>query len=356
MFIKSISLTNFRNRGDYSLDFSDTTIFIGPNGVGKTNLVEALWLVATGRSWRTSHDAEMTEWQKEFSRIKLTIKAEEDDKSKLIELFWQMGDKQIKQLKINGVKHRLIDLLGTVPAVLFSPETIDLLNGAPALRRRFLDIILSQTDRRYALNLLEYHKVLRERNKLLAHIKAKRSKQDELEFWDGKLTETGSQIIVRREEVIKFFNKELSRDYEKISGKAQKLNLRYKASVEAERFGDQLSAAREREIEQSTTLYGPHRDDFLFVLEHREVASFASRGEFRSVILALKMAEILYLEHKMGEKPVLLLDDIFSELDASRRQHLAKIVEGQQTIITTTDLDHISKDLQKKAKIIELNP
>ncbi len=353
MKIKSIKLVNFRNRGDYHLDFSDVTILIGPNGIGKTNIVEGIYLIATGRSWRTSRDLEMTEWQKDFSRITLTTQF--DDKANILELFWQINEKAIKQLKINGTKHRLIDLLGTVPAVLFSPETLDLLNGAPALRRRFLDIILSQTDRRYALNLLEYHKILRERNKLLAHIKNKKAKFDELEFWDNKLVEIGSQIILKRQELVKFLNKNLSEDYAKISGKKQKLNLKYKASVLVERFADTISAGREREVEQQSTLYGPHRDDFLFILDSREVATFASRGEFRSVILALKCAEILYLEHKVGTKPILLLDDIFSELDADRRKHLASIVSDQQTIITTTDIDHIEKNLRKTAKIVELN-
>lgn len=352
MGIKSLVLTNFRNKISYELDFQPVTIFIGPNGVGKTNIVEALYLASTGRSWRTSHDAEIINWEASFSRI--NIEYVQGDTNKKLELFWQKGEKPVKQLKINGVKHRLIDILGTIPTVLFSPESIDLLNGAPALRRRFLDIILSQTNRQYAINLLDYHKVLRERNKLLAHIKNKKSKPDELDFWDDKLVELGKYIIEKRQEAIVYFNKSLTADYTKISGNSQKLNLRYRASVEPERFIDMLAANRDREIEQSSTAYGPHRDDFLFILDSREVATFASRGEFRSVILALKMAELEYLNYKSGQKPVLILDDIFSELDADRRKHLAKIVDGQQTIITTTDLDHIEKGLQKKAKIVDL--
>lgn len=360
MKISSLKLTNFRNWSDDEFVFRDVTIFIGPNGQGKTNIVESLYLASTGRSWRTGHDAEMTTWDEDYSRITVGFKKESADVK--LELFWQKnqsgissrGDKTIKQLKVNDVKHRLIDLLGVIPAVLFSPESIELLGGAPALRRRFLDVLLSQTNRQYALNLLEYGKVLRERNKLLAHIKNRRSKPDELDFWDGKLVQLGSDIIKKREEVIKYFNKTLSADYEKISGQEQKLSLRYKASVEIDRFADILAAAREREVEQATTAYGPHRDDFLFILDSREVATFASRGEFRSVILALKMAELEYLTYKVGEKPILLLDDIFSELDHDRRMHLAKIVSGQQTIITTTDLDHIEKSLQKTAKIVEI--
>ena len=352
MFIKSIHLTNFRNQQDYHLDFSSVTILIGSNGIGKTNILEGVYLASTGRSWRTSHDWEMTNWVSDFSRI--TVELEKATNEHKLELFWQKGEKLIKQLKINGVKHRLIDLLGVVPAVLFSPETIELLSGSPSARRRFLDVILSQTNRQYALNLLEYTKVLRERNKLLAHIKNHRSKPDELDFWDNKLVELGIYIVNMRQEAIKCFNKSLSANYEKISGQKLKLNLRYKNSVEPERFGEILAASRQREIELGTTAYGPHRDDFLFILDKREVATFCSRGEFRSVILALKMAELDYLAYKVGEKPILLLDDIFSELDADRRMHLAKIVEGQQTMITTTDLDHIEKGLRQRAKIVEI--
>lgn len=352
MKINSIKLINLRSWQDYNLEFSDVTILIGPNGIGKTNVVEAVYLAATGRSWRTTHDEEMIYWGQDFSRI--TLDLVKTDKAEKLELFWQKGEKPVKQLKLNGVKHRLLDLLGQIPTVLFSPESLELLSGAPTIRRRFLDILLSQTDRYYALNLLEYGKVLRERNKLLGLIKAHRGKPDELDFWDGKLVELGVYIVSKRKDAIKFFNKSLNTDYEKISGKAQKLNLHYKASIETERFADALSAGRERDIEQVSTSHGPHRDDFTINLDSREVASFGSRGEFRSVILALKMAELEYLADVTQEKPILLLDDIFSELDAARRKHLSRIVSGQQTIITTTDLDHIEKKLREKAKIVEL--
>jgi len=352
MNIKSLKLTNFRNWQNYQLDFDNVTILIGQNGVGKTNLVEAVWLASTGRSWRTRHDGEMIEWGQEFARI--VLKLEKTEKNQELELFWQKGDKPIKQLKLNGAKHRLIDLLGTIPAVLFNPEALDIVNGAPALRRRFMDIILSQTDRHYALNLLEYHRVLRERNKLLAAIKLCYSQPDELEFWDEKLVELGGFMIKSRESLINFFNQTLTGNYQKISGANEKLELRYKPSAESDRLSEILTAGREREIEQSTSLYGPHRDDFQINLNQREAADFASRGEFRSAVLALKMAELDYLAGKIGEKPILILDDIFSELDAARRSHLAKVVSGQQTVITTTDLDHLDKKLQKTAKIIEI--
>lgn len=365
MTIKSLKLTNFRNWVDYQLDFNNVTILIGKNGVGKTNLMEAVWLLSTGRSWRTSRDGEMISWDQDFSR--LTLSGLKQEKETTLELFWQKparhaslqgvaggGEKNIKQLKLNGVKHRLIDLLGVAPTVLFSPETIELLGGAPVLRRRFLDIMLAQIDRTYALHLAEYTKVLRERNKLLAALNFRKGQPDELDFWDDKLTENGLAIIEARKLAIKFFNLHLAEAYETLSGGKEKMSLKYKESADFERFKEVLFAHRERDISQTNTIIGPHRDDLVVLLNGKDITTFGSRGEFRSAVLALKMAELAYLQEKTQESPVLLLDDIFSELDASRRAHLAKIVSHQQTIITTTDLDHIEKSLREKAKIVEL--
>lgn len=356
MNIKSLKITNFRNWADFSLDFNHVTILIGKNGVGKTNIMEAVWLLSTGRSWRTRSDAETVNWQADLARVEAKIK---DDKAEKLNLVIQKNPTkehpQPKILKINDVRKRLLDLLGHLPAVLFSPETIQMLDGAPSLRRRFLDILLSQIDKKYALALLEYAKILKERNRLLFAIKIKKSKEDELEFWDEKLAVLSRFIIKKREEVINFFNKLLPAFYEDISGGKEHLKLKYKASVEIERIEEMMVANRFRDIETASTSYGPHRDDLQVLLNDKDITTFGSRGEYRSAVLALKMAELKYLEEKRGEKPILLLDDIFSELDKDRRLHLAKIVSHQQTIITTTDLDHIEKGLREKAKIVELS-
>ena len=354
MFIKSLKLVNFRSWRDYDLEFKSVTILIGKNGVGKTNILESIWFLANGRSWRVrhaQHAEELILWGEDFSRI--SAKLENDHKD--IEIFLPKDTAtQYKQLKIDGIKHRFLDLLGVMPAVLFSPESIQLIDGAPGLRRRFLDVVLSQTSRQYALNLIEYGKILRERNKLLYHIKMKRSKLDELDFWDGKLVALGSDLMKDREELIKFFNVNIAASYKKIAGTSEKLAIKYHPATEIDRFADILFASREREVEQAITAHGPHRDDFRIYLGGRDVATFGSRGEYRSVILSLKIVELEFLAKKRGEKPILLLDDIFSELDHDRRMHLAEIIKDQQTIITTTDLDHIEKGLREKAKIVEL--
>jgi len=177
--IQSLELVNFRNYEKYSIDFSDINIFIGPNGAGKTNIVEAVWMMADGRSWRTKSDTEVIAWDKDFAKIS----AKEGDKELELILQKNLPEKTSpKQLKINGVKHRLIDLLGEMPAILFSPEEIQMISGAPNLRRRFLDIMLAQVDRKYTLALLDYTRILKGRNKLLSSIKHGRGKQDELDF------------------------------------------------------------------------------------------------------------------------------------------------------------------------------
>jgi DNA replication and repair protein RecF len=354
MKIQSLKIENYRSWGKYSLDFNDVTILIGSNGVGKSNILESVWYLAAGRSWRTSRDLEIIQWGKDYLKTEAQVKNERDFSVELV--LQNIGGKPLKQLKLNGVKHRLIDLLGEMTAVLFSPEEINMINGAPALRRRFLDIMLSQLNKNYALSLLEYNKVLKERNKLLENIKHKKSKPDELDFWDEKLAEYGCLILSIRKKAIKFFNQNLTEVYQQVSGDKETMKIIYRESAPEDNFLDHLVAVRERETEQGGTVSGPHRDDMSIYLNDMDLSTFGSRGEFRSAILSLKILELRYIEQEKGEKPILLLDDIFSELDSDRRMHLAKIVEGQQTIITTTDLDHIEKGLRERAKIIELKP
>jgi DNA replication and repair protein RecF len=361
MKIQSLKLTNFRSWQDYHLDFADITILIGPNGAGKTNILESIWFLASGRSWRTSHDPEVISWDADFAKILANITSEKDLQ---VELFMQKettaagfgvgGASGAKTFKINGVRHRTIELLGIMPAVLFSPETINIISGAPALRRKFLDIMLSQINRNYALGLLEYNKVLRERNHLLENIKYKKSRHDELDFWDEKLSTNGLLILEARHKAIKFFNLNFSQAHKDISGKSGEVKINYHDTIARENFSEHLAATREREIEQGVTLYGPHRDDWTIFLDGKDLSTFGSRGEYRSALLALKILELKYLEQAKSSQPILLLDDIFSELDKERRHHLANIVRASQTIITTTDLDHIDKKLQEKAKIVKI--
>lgn len=354
--LKRLSLENFRNYEKYSLDFNQTTILIGPNGIGKTNIMEAIYLISTGRSWRVKKDNEAVLWQKDFARIAVKIV---DGKQKNLEMVLQRLPSadypQIKIIKINEVRKKLVDLLGKMPTVLFSPEEMQLIAGAPQLRRRFIDILICQTDKKYTVALLDLGKIIRGRNKLLYYIKIGKSKVDELDFWNDKLVTLGAFIIKKRQKVIQDLNLKLTETYQTIAGEYETLQIKYKPTVEPDKFAEMIVAQLEREIECTATLFGPHRDDLVFLLANRDVATFGSRGEFRSIILATKVAELAFLKKENPETPpILLLDDIFSELDENRRLHLAKIISGQQTIITTTDFDHIEKGLRDKAKVVEL--
>ncbi|MFA6493122.1 MAG: DNA replication/repair protein RecF [Patescibacteria group bacterium] len=354
--LKQLSLENFRSYEKYHLDFSKTTILIGSNGIGKTNILEAIYLLSTGRSWRTKHDNETVLWQKDLAKI--TAKVSNDKETNLEMILQRVPSKDypyLKLVKVNGVKKRLTELLGRLPTVLFSPEELQMISGSPASRRRFLDVLLCQIDKKYTLALLDLAKVIRGRNKLLYFVKIGRSKVDELVFWDERLVTLGSFVVKKRQQLITKLNDDLTRIYQTLSGfKDDNLVIKYKPTVEPEKFEEMLVANQTREIESAVTLFGPHRDDLMFMLNSRDVSTFGSRGEYRSVILAVKMGELEYLKTATEHKPILLLDDIFSELDEDRRLHLAKIIDNQQTIITTTDLDHIEKGLRNKAKIVEL--
>lgn len=354
--LKHLELTNFRNYDHYSLDLAKTTFLVGPNGIGKTNLLEAIYLLSTGRSWRTNRDVEVIKWGKDFSKI-ITKKQNEDTLELEMVIQRQPTPERPRQklIKINSIKKKLADLLGRMPTVLFSPEEMQIISGPPVLRRRFLDILLCQIDKKYTLALFDLSKIIQGRNKLLFFLKQGRSKINELAFWDEKLITLGSFIIKKRQKTLEALNLDLPAIYQEIAGTGEKLTLKYQPTVMPDNFKETIESMRQREIEQSATLIGPHRDDLIFLLENKEITTFGSRGEYRSAVLAAKMAEVEFLAKEKEERPTLLLDDIFSELDKNRREHLEKIVLRQQTIITTTDLDHIEKGLRVKGKIVDLN-
>lgn len=354
--LKHLELSNFRNYDKFSLDFAKTTILVGPNGIGKTNILEAIYMITLGRSWRARRDSEVIRWGQDIARIVANFTGENENES-LEFIIQRTPSKEYphqKIIKINEVPKKLTDLLGWKMMVLFSPEEIDLVQGSPALRRRFLDILLCQLEKKYTVALFDLANIIRGRNKLLYFIKIGRARLDELEFWDEKLVTLGSFLIKKRLKLIEDINSLLKDTYREISGFNEALAVKYKASVEAEKFSEAVVAFREREIENTATLLGPHRDDFIFLLNGRDLSTFGSRGEFRSAVLALKITELSIIEKLKDQVPLLLLDDIFSELDKYRREHLAGIVGKQQTIITTTDLDHIEKNLREKSKVISL--
>lgn len=324
--IKNISLANFRNFEKKSFGFSPkTTVIVGPNASGKTNILESIFLLSTGKSFKAKLEGEMIKYQENLARVK----------SGELEVVITTGDNgwPRKRLLINGVPKRMIDFAGNLKIVLFGPWDMDLVTESPSIRRSFLDTVLSQTDREYHRTILSYEKGIRMRNKLLFRIREEGVPRSQLLFWNQLLVKNGDYISKKREEFIEFVNN------------LQKIKLEYDKSAISERRLEQYKA---EEVASATTLVGPHRDDFIFFDNERNLASYGSRGEQRMGVLWLKMAELNFIEEKTSERPTLLLDDIFSELDHEHRDIVMKMAEEQQTIITTADEHFVSGNFSSK--------
>lgn len=359
MQINSLKLQNFRSYKKAEVSFGRTNIIVGENAQGKTNLLEAIYLMSVGKSFRAK-EKDVVKWGESFFRIE--AQAESNHPIKVEFIYEKEVGRGRKTIKINNVKKPTISLLESFKCVFFTPDEIDMFFAFPSLRRRHINIIISQIDKEYARDLVKYKRILAQRNTLLKRIADGRCAASELEIWDGRLAECGAKIMEKRAIIVKEINKTLSENYKNISGAKDKLTLKYEPSVSHAGDGEgswgvlveSLLSSRERDIAAKATTKGPHRDDFSFFLEGRAVVSFASRGEMRSFVIALKFSERDVLEDKTGEKPVLLLDDVFSELDEFRRKKLVESFKDQQTITTTTDLDHIDKSLRGSANIFTI--
>ena len=351
MLLQSLGLRNFRNYENFRIKFDPLTILVGPNGSGKTNLLEAIFILNFAHSWRTCHKEELINWQKNFCSLKGQTKDQN------IEIIFNQDKKPYKIIKISGVKKRDIDLLGKLPLVLFIPENLGIISGSPRDRRRFLDLILIQTDKEYTRNLILLQKTLKSRNNLLSGINLKKNKMEELFFWDQKLIDLSIPIITARRNLVNFINNFLKQYYPHISGQKRSfLELKYCSIIpNKEKFLEMISLHREKEISSAATLYGPHRDDLEFFLNHKKAKLFASRGEIRSIILALKRAELEFISKKIKEEPLFLLDDIFSEIDKERRSSLLPLFNTRQAILTTTNLEELPSKLKNKSRVINLN-
>ncbi len=357
MQINSLKLQNFRSYEKLDLQLGQNTIIIGQNAQGKTNLLEAIYLCGVGKSYRAK-EKDLVLWGEDFFRIEAETK---DEKQKIEFIYEKNVGKGRKTVKINGAKRASSALMDTLKCIFFSPEEIDMFFNFPSHRRRHFNIFIAQQNPDYQRQLIRYGKVLEQRNSLLRLIREGRAKEEELEIWDGKLAEHGAEIITKRQEITTELNKSLAADYKNIAKGADSLSLSYQPATKENLSDDvwaiflkSLVSSRKMDIASGITNVGPHRDDFKFMFAGRSLGEFASRGEFRSAILALKLSEAGILKDKTGAAPVLLLDDVFSELDAARRKLLTQNFAGQQTIVTTTDLDHIDKSLAKEALIYEV--
>jgi len=348
MFLSSLNLQDFRNWEREKFDFSsDISLIIGQNAAGKTNILEAIYLLATGRSFRARLEKEMIRNDCEMGFAKGLIKTNGLlDAENEVEIILTNGEVMAKRTakkiyKVNGVGKRKSDFVGNLIAVLFRPEDIEIVIGSPSIRRDYLDLVLEQIDRDYLRSSLPYKKGLRQRNKLLLKIRDGEAQRSQLYFWDNFLIKNGDLISDKRREFIDFLNESF-----------HDLSVEYDASAISK---ERLAKYSQQEIAVGTTLVGPHRDDFIIKdKKGRNLSLFGSRGEQRMSILYLKIAELEFIEKKTDEHPVLLLDDIFSELDENHRDEVLKIIPKQQTIITTTESELIEKKFRDIIKIIRI--
>lgn len=343
MYFKKLSLQNFRNYQKADFNFSsETTLVIGPNASGKTNLIEAIYLLSMGRSFKAEKDFQMIGFGQDLARV-----FGETEKAKLEVL---IVNNSLKRYLVNGVSKRRLDFVGNLSTVIFSPLDLEIIVDSPFLRRNFLDGVLEQVDREYRAAIIEYTKGIRQRNALLEKAKEEGTRsQKQFEYWDKLLITNGEIITRKRGEFIEFLNHSEKDIFAFI--------IFYDKSIISEA---RLWQYKEAEVAAGVTLVGPHRDDFsVHMFDNKrqtthDVKLFGSRGQQRLAILQLKLLELKFIEEEIKERSVLLLDDIFSELDSEHIHHVLKFIDKQQTIITTTHQEFIPKSLLKKMDVIKL--
>lgn len=351
MQLQELKLIQFRNYAEQTIPLSPVTVFWGENGTGKTNALEAVRILSVGRSWRTLQDRDLIMWEKEYCRVE--GKAVGKDANTYSVVIEQRGTGVRKSLQTNGTTLPLNKQYGTVATVLFTPETLQEIDGSPADRRRFIDAVLSQTDRNYLSSLMEYRKVLRERRFVLIRLAQGLGEANELDYWDSVLVTTGSYIIGERAKFIASINQLLPELYAEFGKKQNQIALQYRPAVENELTLEILAKQRASDIRANTTLLGPHRDELIFLLNNRDIRLGGSRGEKRSCIVATKLSEAAYMT-AARERPIVLLDDVFSELDNQTQKRLAKVFRDYQTIMTTTEKSFIDDKKLKDVELVEM--
>lgn len=369
MKLKKLQLENFRNYSRYLYEFPENknlTIIVGANGKGKTNFLEAIYVLSLGKSFRTLLQDDLIEWNYDYMRC--TCEAENDGETNSLEVFYTNYPNKQKNFKKNNVSLKNSEYLGNLITVLFHPEDLNMLYLSPSYRRKYMDILLSQTNKKYLSALVNYRKVLKQRNSLLYEIREARFKristtvlEKDLDVWDAQIKDFGSEIIKKRIELIEFLNnKTLESLYRSISSGKEKLKVKYLNKIEdgeniKDLYSKKIADSREKDIRETKTSIGPHRDDIIFFINEKEILKGSSRGEFRTLLLAIKLAEISYIKEKTNTFPVLLLDDVFSELDRKRQTHLLKSIKNCQTIITTTDINDLDKLAERSEQVEFVN-
>ena len=349
MIIKSIELADYRNYEELNLQFDrGTTILYGDNAQGKTNILEAVYLAATTKSHKGSKDREIIRFGREEAHIR-TYLEKEGVETRVDMHLRKAGSKGIA---IDGQKiKRAADLLGLCNVVFFSPEDLGIIKNGPSERRRFVDMELCQLDSIYLNDLNNYNKIVNQRNKLLKDMYLSPGLKETLGIWDMQLVAYGSKIIERRRLFVSQLNEIIYEIHKRLSGGKEELKIKYEPDTSAEDFESKLFMNMDRDMRQKMTSVGPHRDDFVFQIGGMDARKYGSQGQQRTAALSLKLAEIELVKKITNDTPVLLLDDVLSELDSSRQQLLLAGMGDIQTIITCTGLEEFVNNRFKINKV-----
>ncbi|MBQ4258976.1 MAG: DNA replication/repair protein RecF [Lachnospiraceae bacterium] len=353
MIIKSIELADYRNYDFLTMEFDKgTNILYGDNAQGKTNILEAIYVAATTKSHKGSKDKEIVNFDKEEAHIRTYIEKEGIE----TKVDMHLRKNKSKGIAIDGQKiKKAADLLGLCNVVFFSPEDLGIIKNGPAERRRFVDMELCQLDSFYLYNLNNYNKIVNQRNKLLKDMYMNSDLKETLNIWDMQLVSFGSKIIERRKLFIDQLNEIIFDIHKKLSGGKEELKINYEPDVEIENFEKVLRQSQERDIKAKITTVGPHRDDFCFMIGDVDIRKFGSQGQQRTAALSLKLAEIEIVKRIAKDTPVLLLDDVLSELDSNRQNYLLDSIGDIQTIITCTGLEDFVNDRFQINKVYKVS-
>ena len=352
MIVKSIELFHFRNYENLSLTFDDgTNILYGDNAQGKTNILEAIYISGTSKSHKGSRDRELIRFGQQEAHIRTVV--EKDEREFQIDI--HLKKNKAKGIAINRIPiKKASDLFGILHIIFFSPEDLNMIKNGPAERRKFLDVELCQLDKIYLSDLSNYNKALNQRNQLLKDIYFRPDLKDTLPVWDMQLLKYGKSIIQRRRQFVEEIGGIAAGIHHKISGGREELHLRYEPNIEDIFFEDELIRAKEKDLKTGQTSVGPHRDDLKISVGDIDMRRFGSQGQQRTCALSLKLSEIQLVERTIHDAPVLLLDDVLSELDKNRQNYLLDNINDTQTMITCTGLDEFVKNRFSLHKVFEV--
>ena len=352
MIIKTLELMNFRNYSTLNMQFHHgTNILYGDNAQGKTNILEAIYLCGTTKSHKASKDRETISFNKDEAHIRIGI-----EKNKIphrIDL--HLKKSKAKGVAIDGIPiKKQAELFGMLNIVFFSPEDLNIIKNGPSERRRFMDLELCQINKVYMYHLTGYNKTLLQRNNLLKQISFNRNLLDTINIWDSKLIEFGNNIIEARTKFIDSLNKLVGEIHSRLTGGKEELFLKYEPNVNEQKFAEKLTNSLERDLALKVTNVGPHRDDLSFIIDSIDIRRYGSQGQQRTAALSLKLAEIQLVKSLIKDNPILLLDDVLSELDRQRQNYLLQSIGDIQTVITCTGLEEFISHRFKYDKIFSV--